>query len=225
MRGTDAQQSVLFRDVTLSQRIPMDYPLRRIRTLVGPALLALDAHCDMLYSSTCHPSIAPDRLLRALVLMVLCSIRSERQLIEQLNDNLLFRWFVGLERDDAVWDVTVFTKNRELLLRDKVESSTDADGRLYKKARPDKSVPCYLGHALMETRSGLVVAAEASFSGNAVALTLLDRVVPATAERAPDRAITLGADTMYQDKTFVKALRERQIAPHVPEYPAGTKLA
>ncbi len=163
--------------------------------------------------------------------MVLYSIRSERQLMEQMNYNLLFRWFVGLEMDDAVWDVTVFTKNRErlidgavsqrlleavlvearehdllseehftvdgtliqawaaarsfkeksdppapgrgsgtraqVLLRDKVESTTDPEARLYKKSAADKAVPSYQGHALMENRNGLVVAAEASQAATA----------------------------------------------------------
>jgi len=169
----------------------------------------MDEALDALYASGGRPSIAPERLLRAQMLMVVYSIRSERQLMEQLNYNLLFRWFVGLEMDDPVWDVTVFTKNRErliagdvsqqllvavleearehkllseehftvdgtliqawasaqsfkekkdspapgsgsgkdgeLLLRDKVESSTDAEARLYKKAQADKAVPSYQG--------------------------------------------------------------------------------
>jgi transposase len=176
----------------------------------------MDTSLDAMYASGGRRSIAPERLLRAQLLMILYSIRSERQLMEQLDYNLLFRWFVCLEMDDAVWDVTVFTKNRErliagqasqqllvavleqarshdllsqehftvdatliqawalaqsfkgkkdppapgagsgkkgeLLLRDKVESSTDADARLYKKALADEAVPSYQGHALMENR-------------------------------------------------------------------------
>jgi len=181
----------------------------------------MDGELEKLYSDRGRPSIAPERLVRATLLMILYSIRSERQLMEQMSCNLLFRWFVGLEMDKAVWDVTVFTKNRErlisgqisqrllesvlvearqhdllseehftvdgtliqawavarsfkeksdppqpgkgsghkgeVLLRDKVESTTDPDARLYKKATADKSVPAYQGHALTENRNGLVV--------------------------------------------------------------------
>jgi transposase len=106
----------MFSYVTLEQRIPQDHPLRPIRVLVDRALHRMDAEFDLIYSTTGRPSIAPERLLRSSLLMVLYSIRSERQLMEQTNYNLLFRWFVGLEMDDPVWDVTVFTKNRERLI-------------------------------------------------------------------------------------------------------------
>jgi len=220
--------------------------------------------------------------------MVLYSIRSERQLMEQLNYNLLFRWFVGLEMDDAVWDVTVFSKNRErlisgavsqrllesvlvearkhellseehftvdgtliqawaaarsfngksdppkpgkgsghkgeVLLRDKVKSATDPDARLYKKAAADKAVPAYQGHALIENRNGLVVAAEATLAATIAereaALALLDRVVGPKQQRSA-KQITLGADTQYQEEKFIEALRQREVAPHVSEYVKG----
>lgn len=102
--------------VTLAQRIPSDHPMRQIRAMVDGALEKMDAVFDALYSGTGRPSIAPERLLRAQLLMVLYSIRSERQLMEQINFNLLYRWFVGLEMDDAVWDVKVFSKNRTRLM-------------------------------------------------------------------------------------------------------------
>jgi transposase len=240
------------------------------------------------------PSIAPERLLRATLLMVLYSIRSERQLMEQMNYNLLFRWFVGLEMDDAVWDVTVFTKNRErliqgaisqrlleevlaearandllseehftvdgtliqawasassfkekkdppkpgngsgskgsLLLRDKVESKTDPEARLYKKAAADKAVPAYMGHALIENRNGLAVAVEATEAGNAAereaGVRMIDRAVKPKAERAATEAMTLGADTLYQEEKFIEDLRQRAIAPHVSQYTQpGNNLA
>ena len=216
------------------------------------------------------------------------TIRSKRRLMEQLNYNLLFRWFVGLEMDDPIWDVTVFTKNRErliagavsqrlldsvlveardqqllseehftvdgtliqawaaarsfhekkdppapgagsgsggeVLLRDKVESSTDPDARLFKKASADKSVPAYQGHALMENRNGLVVAAEATqaatIAEREAALRMLDQTVAAHAERE-GKNITLGADTQYQEAEFIKALRKRKVAPHVSQYQRG----
>src|SRR5580658_7267743 len=116
MRGDDGKQRSMYSYVTLEQRIPAEHPARAIRVLSDGALDRMDGELDQLYSTTGRPSIAPERLLRASLLMVLYSIRSERQLMEQLNYNLLFRWFVGLEMDDPVWDVTVFTKNRERLI-------------------------------------------------------------------------------------------------------------
>jgi transposase len=116
MRGEDEQQSGMFSYVTMEQRIASDHPARGLRALADRALERMDGELSKLYASTGRPSIAPERLLRAQLLMVLYSISSERQLMEQLNYNLLFRWFVGLEMDDPVWDVTVFTKNRERLI-------------------------------------------------------------------------------------------------------------
>jgi transposase len=289
MRGEDEKQSAMFSYVTLEQRIPSDHPLRSIRWMTDRALERMSGKFDELYSATGRPSIAPERLIRGQLLQVLYSVRSERQLIEQLDYNLLFRWFVGLEMDDEVWDVTVFTKNRErlidgevsqgllasvlvqagennllseehftvdgtliqawaaarsfeeksdppkpgagsgyggeVLLRDKVESKTDPEARLFKKATADKSVPSYQGHALMENRSGLVVGAAASQSAtNAereVALDLLDQVLVPAQQRNPEQQVTLGADTQYQDEKFIEALRQRAIAPHVSEYVKG----
>ena len=110
----------------------------------------------------------------------------------------------------------------EVLLRDKVESKTDPEARLFKKATADKSVPSYQGHALMENRNGLVVGAEASQSAtNAereVALELLDRVL---VTRHPEQEVTVGADTQYQEEKFVEGLRQRKIAPHISEYVKG----
>jgi len=272
--------------VTLSQRIPADHPARAIRAMVDRALERMDGEFDELYSHTGRPSIAPERLLRASLVMALFSLRSERQLMEQLSYNLLYRWFVGLEMDDPVWDVTVFTKNRErliegevsqqllwavveearahgllseehftvdgtliqawasarsfkeksdppapgsgsgskgtLLLRDKVESTTDPDARLYKKSAADKSVPAYQGHALMENRNGLVVAAQVTLAGNAsereAAVEMLDRTLAPQETRKAEQEITLGADTLYQDRQFIQDLRDRGVAPHVSEY-------
>jgi transposase len=283
MRGPDLQQTAMFSYLTLERRIPADHPLRSIRRLTDRALERMDEELDKLYSGVGRESIPPERLLRALLLMVLYSVRSERQLMEQLNYNLLFRWFVGLEMDDEVWDATVFTKNRqrllravlaeagenqllsaehftvdgtliqawaasrsfqeksdppgpgqgsgkrgELLLRDKVESKTDREARLYKKGTGDKSVPSYLGHTLMENRNGLAVAAQASLAGTAAereaALAMLEEVLGGKEQRAAGAEITLGADTQYQDPTFVAALRERAVAPHVSEYTKGANV-
>ena len=285
MRGQDCEQPAMFSYITLEQRIPADHPLRAIRALTDRALKSIDGELEPLSSWTGRESIPPERLLRALLLMVLYSLRSERQLMEQLNYNLRYRWFVGLDMDERVWDVTVFTKNRErliagavsqqllravlgeaqekqllsaehftvdgtlipawaasrsfqeksdppapgqgsgkrgeLLLRDQVESKTDPEARLYKKSSADKSVPSYLGHALMENRNGLGVAAQASWAGTAeervAALAMLDAVLGPRGQRAAEAEITLGADTQYPDPTFIAALRTRGVAPHVSE--------
>ena len=293
MRGEDQKQAGMFSYVTMEQRIPASHPARQIRAMVDRALQRMDAEFEQLYSRTGRPSIAPERLLRACLLMVLYSVRSERQLMERMNYDLLFRWFVGLEMDDPVWDVTVFTKNRErliagetserllqsvlvearehdllseehftvdgtliqawasarsfkeksdppapgsgsgrkgeVLLRDKVESTTDTDARLYKKAAADKAMPAYQGHALMENRNGLVVAAEATQAATVAereaALKMLDRTVAAKQKRHAEQKITVGADTQYQDGKFVEDLRQREVAPHISEYTqAGRNL-
>lgn len=106
----------MFSYVTMEQRIPADHPIRAIRAMVDEAMRELEATFSAMYARRGRPSIAPERLLRAQLLMVLYSITSERRLMEQLSYNLLFRWFVGLEMDDAVWDATVFSKNRERLI-------------------------------------------------------------------------------------------------------------
>jgi len=116
MRGPDERQAVLFSYRPIEDRIPGDHPLRALRRLVDPLLVALSPRFQALYARTGRPSIPPEQLLRALLLQVLYTIRSERQLMEQLDYNLLYRWFVGLAPDDAVWVPTVFTKNRDRLL-------------------------------------------------------------------------------------------------------------
>jgi transposase len=116
MRGSEREQPTMFSYVALEDRIPADHPLRTLRPVVERALAALSPTFDQIYADGGRPSIPPEQLLRALLLQVLYTIRSERQLMEQLDYNLLYRWFVGLGIDDAVWDVTVFTKNRQRLL-------------------------------------------------------------------------------------------------------------
>lgn len=123
MRGTLGDQGGMFSYVTLEARIPDDHPLRAIRAMTDAALRGMSRRLGELYSHTGRPSIPPEQLLRALVVQVLFSVRSERLLVEQLHYNLLFRWFVGLQMDDRVWDVTVFTKNRDRLLRGDVAQS------------------------------------------------------------------------------------------------------
>jgi transposase len=117
MRGDHSEPDAMFSYISAAQRVPKDHPLRAIRTMVDDVLRRLWSDFERLYSHTGRPSIPPERLLRALLLQVLYSIRSERMLMEQLDYNLLFRWFVGLSMDDPIWDATVFTKNRDRLLR------------------------------------------------------------------------------------------------------------
>ena len=116
MRGADQPQTAMFSYLSVEDRIPAEHPLRAIHALINPILAALSPRFEPLYARMGRPSIPPERLLRALLLQVLFTIRSERQLMEQLNYNLLFRWFVGLNPDDAVWGPTVFSKNRDRLI-------------------------------------------------------------------------------------------------------------
>lgn len=116
MRGTDTQQSSMFSYLSPDKRVPAQHPLRRIRVMVDEATQALSPVFSSLYSAFGRPSIPPEKLLRALLLQVLYTVRSERMLMEQLEYNLLFRWFVGLNMDEAVWVPTVFSKNRDRLL-------------------------------------------------------------------------------------------------------------
>ncbi len=120
MRGNDGKQSDLFSYVSLEARVPRNHPLRKMREMVDEALEGLGPDFEQMYSQMGRPSIAPERLLRALLLQVLYSVRSERMLMEQLDYNLLFRWFVGLGVDDEVWHPTTFTQNRERLLEQEI---------------------------------------------------------------------------------------------------------
>src|SRR6202521_6289639 len=116
MRGEVEEPEAIFSYITPAQRVPQDHPLRGIRKVVDAALEKMSLRFQRLYARTGRPSIPPERLIRALLLQVLYTIRSERQLIEHLNFNILYRWFVGLGLDDRVWDATTFTKNQNRLL-------------------------------------------------------------------------------------------------------------
>jgi transposase len=117
LRGADYQHSSMFSYISAEQRVPKDHPLRAIRVMTDRALSELGARFDAMYASNGRPSIPPEKLLRALLLQVLYTVRSERLLMEQLDYNFLFRWFVGLSIDDPVWDATTFSKNRDRLLK------------------------------------------------------------------------------------------------------------
>jgi transposase len=120
MRGTDEKQEAMFSYVSPEKRVPMDHPLRPVREMVDAVLKEMSPRFARLYAPVGRPSIAPERLLRALLLQIFYSIRSERLLMEQLDYNLLFRWFVGMEMDERVWDHAVFSKNRERLLNEEI---------------------------------------------------------------------------------------------------------
>jgi transposase len=136
MRGVDERTGSLFSFVDLEARVPKRHPLRKIRQIVNDALAALDDEFSKLYASEGRPSIAPEKLLRASLLQAFFSVRSERQLMEQLDFNLLFRWFVGLGVDDPVWDATVFTKNRDRLLDAEVAAKFMAAVLAHREVKP-----------------------------------------------------------------------------------------
>jgi len=123
MRGRDEHDETLFSFVQLENRVPHDHPLRTIRRITNEALVSLSEQFEAMYAETGRPSIPPERLLRALLLQAFFTIRSERQLMEQLDYNLLFRWFVGLSVDEAVWHPRVFSKNRERMLASEIAAA------------------------------------------------------------------------------------------------------
>ena len=314
MRGTDGASGSLFSYVDLEARVPARHPLRKIRQVVNEALASLDAEFEALYTDFGRPSIAPERLIRASLIQILFSVRSERQLMEQMQYNLLFRWFVGLGIDDPVWVPTVFTKNRDRLLTTEMSrkvmaailahrevapllsddhfsvdgtlvkawasmksfqpkaddtppyddpgsppgpdtpaedqphttetapmprpnrqnrnaevdfrgekrsnathaSTTDPDARLYKKSPGTGAVLCFMGHALMENRSGLIVQGDLTQAdGHAerrAALDMIHRHSPGST-----RQLTLGADKGFDAAEFVADLRQACVTPHIAQ--------
>ncbi|QNI31304.1 transposase [Alloacidobacterium dinghuense] len=228
MGGDEEQQSGMFSYVTMEAWIAWDHPARQIRSLVDRAWQRMDGELGKLYASTGRPSIAPERLLRAqLLLAVVEEARAHQWLSEAhftVDGTLIQAWastrsFQPKKEPPQAGSGT--GDGGRIRLRDKVESRTDPDARLYRKAAADRSVPSYLGHALMENRSGLVIAAEASLAATdaerRAAIRLLDRGVA----RPAGGRFTLGADTQYQAAEFIQALRERSVAPHVSEYVHG----
>ena len=134
MRGDDNQQEGMFSYISPEKRVPADHPLRPIRKIVDEILKEMSPKFQKLYSDVGRPSIAPERLLRSLLLQIFYSVRSERMLIEQLQYNLLFRWFVGMEMEEAVWNHAVYSKNRERLLNEEIAESFFQ--RVLERARP-----------------------------------------------------------------------------------------
>ena len=294
MRGEDARSGSLFSYVDLEARVVQSHPLRAIRTLVNEALAALVSDFSALYSPIGRPSIPPEKLLRAMLLQAFYSIRSERQLMERLEFDLLFRWFVGLGIDDAVWDHSVFSKNRDRLLEGEIAakflsavlaqpgvkrllstdhfsvdgtlieawasmksfkpikgpneppadgggrnqdtdfhgqrrsnethtSTTDPEAKLYRKGPGKEAKLCFMGHALMENRNGLIVdACLTPAGGHAERVAALHMIEP-RADRL--QAITLGADKAYDTEDFVNELRSMKVTPHVAQNLSGRSSA
>ena len=239
MRVDDKQQFGVFSYVSAEARIASDHPLRSIRKMLDEALEGLSGHFDKLYASGGRPSIAPEKLVRALLLQALYSVRSERLLLAVLEqahakqllsqehftvDGTLIQAWANRrsfkEKSDPPQRGTG-ARGRKLK-RDTHESSTDPDSRLYKKSASMTAVPCYLGHVLTENRNGLVISALATQASTTAereaALTMLDRTRKQRAKKA-----TLGADKAYQHKAFLTALRRRKVKPHVAEYEPNPK--
>jgi transposase len=283
MRGADEHPGSMFSYISLEERVPPDHPLRAIRRITDRAFERLSPRLGAMYVKFGRPSVAPEKLLRALLLQALYTIRSERQLMEQLDYNLLFRWFVGLGIDDAVWSPTTFSKNRDRLLdgdiataffdailidadtarllsdehftvdgtlleawasqksfrprdeeppsagssnpsvdfhgqrrrNDTHQSTTDPDARLYKKAQGREARLGYLGHLLMEHRSGLIVRAMVT---PATGYGEREAAIEMLADLPGRHRITVAADKAYDTRDFVADLRELGVTPHVAQY-------
>ena len=293
MRGLDERTGTLFSYVDLEARIRPDHPLRPIRAIVNEALADLEGAFAPLYAQVGRPSIPPEKLLRAMLLQAFYSIRSERQLMERLETDLLFRWFVGLGIDDPAWDHSTFSKNRDRLLEGDITarflsallaqprvkrllstehfsvdgtlieawasmksfrpkdssdeppsdggrnaqvnfrgetrsnathaSTTDPDARLYRKGRGKEAKLCFMGHALMENRSGLLVGTCLTRAdGHAERVAALALIEP-HADRP--RPITLGTDKGYDAEDFVNELRSMRVTPHVAQNTSGRRSA
>jgi transposase len=294
MRGGDDRTGELFSYVDLEKRVGSDHPLRSIRVIANEALVALGREFSALYAPIGRPSIPPEKLLRAMLLQAFYSIRSERQLMERLEYDLLFRWFVGIGVDDAAWDHSTFSKNRDRLLEGDIAakflsailaqprvkkllssdhfsvdgtlieawasmksfkprdgsgddppagsgrnaeadfhgeqrsnqthaSTTDPDARLYKKGAGKEAKLCFIGHGLMENRSGLLVdACLSEADGHAERVAALHMIEP-YADRP--RSITLGGDKGYDAADFVNELRSMNVTPHVAQNTSNRRSA
>jgi transposase len=292
MRGSDNRTGALFSYVDLERRVRVDHPLRPIRSIVNEALAALESEFAALYARTGRPSIPPEKLIRAMLLQAFYSIRSERQLMERLEFDLLFRWFVGVGIDDPIWDHSTFSKNRDRLLDGDVAtkvlsavlvqpqvkrllssehfsvdgtlieawasmksfkakdgsgeppgggrnpdasfrgerrsnathaSTTDPQARLYRKGTGKEAKLCFMGHALMENQSGLVVGACLTRADGQAERVAALALIESFADRP--RAITLGADKGFDAQDFVNELRAMKVTPHVAQNTSGRRSA
>jgi transposase len=229
MRGADEQTGALFSYLSPDALVPLDHPLRAIRPLVNAALLELSPKFEGLYASGGRLSIAPEKLLRALLLQAFYGVRSERQLMEQVTYNMLFRWFIGLSMDAPVWDVTVFTKNRERLLDGDVAVSfllaimgDPAVKRLYRKADGQPSRLCFMGHLLIENRHGLIVDVRTTHATGRAEREAAEAMILAATR---GRRATLGADKAYDAAEHIARLRAIGVTPHVAQNTSGRRSA
>lgn len=204
MRGSDQNSGSLFSYVDLEGRVPLKHPLRVIKGIVDDALRALDAEFEKLYEGTGRQSIAPERLLRASLLQTFYSVRSERQLMEQLDYNLLFRWFVGLGIDDPVWDHSTFSKNRDRLL------DADVAAKFLEAVLRHAQVKRFLSDDHFSV-DGTLVEAWASLKSFR-ARDASDE--PPAPGRNGERDFH-GADKGYDTRAFVNELRQMCVTPHV----------
>jgi transposase len=166
MRGEDHQQSHVFSYLSPEERVRPDHPLRAIREMVDVVLSQLSRSFDGMYAKVGRPSIAPEKLLRAQLLQMLYSIRSERLLMEEMDYNLLFRWFVGLNADDPVWDATVFTKNRDRLLQADVAKEFLATVNFRGERRSNQTHASKTDPEAQMARKGEGKESKLSYSGN-----------------------------------------------------------
>src|SRR6266436_2012088 len=232
MRGPDKLQSGMFSYISAERRVSSDHPLRAIRAMVDVALSKMGPQFETMYAKAGRPSIPPEQLLRALLLQILYTVRSERLLMEQLDYNILFRWFVGLSMDDEVWDGHKSFKKKgakttkppddsgnptvdfsgEKRSNATHESTTDPEAKLYRKSYGTESKLCYSGHVLMDNRHGLAVGGRVtqatSYAEREAAIELLAKAPGA------GRA-TLGADKAYDVRSFVETLRFLRVTPHI----------
>jgi transposase len=298
MRGSDARTGELFSYVDLEKRVRADHPLRSIRALVNEALATLEQDLSALYPPIGRPSVPPEKLLRATLLQAFYSIRSERQLMERLEYDLLFRWFVGIGVDEPAWDHSSFTTNRDRLLDGDIaakflaailaqprvkkllssdhfsvdgtlieawasmksfkprngapdnddgappagggrnaetnfhgekrsnethRSTTDPDARLYRKGPGKEAKLCFIGHGLMENRSGLLVDTSLTAAdGHAERVAALHMIEP-HADRPC--SITLGADKGFDAEDFVNELRSMNVTPHIAQNTTNRRSA
>jgi len=289
LRSADSKQQVFFSFKSIEDRIPQDHPIRPLKRLVDEALHRLSRDFDRLYSKVGRPSIPPEQLLRALLLQIFFSVRSEGQLVEQLEYNMMFRWFVGLNLDDDIWNHSTFMKNRDRLLEGEIaqrffaevlamakkqglvsqehftvdgtiieawashksfqpkdsdsgdggpsnsagggggrnpdvdyhgqrrkndthESKTDPDARLYRKSKGSGAQMCYLGHALMENRHGLVVDVRVTHAEGKAEQRAAENMAAAIKGK---HRVTIGADKGYDSDELLQSLRDMGITPHV----------
>jgi transposase len=283
MRGIDLNQGSLFSYVQLEERIPPTHPLRKIRIIADKALQSMNSKLSERYSANGRPSIPPEKIIKASLLQTLYGIRSEIQLMEQMEYNLLFRWFVGLGVDGKIWTPESFSTNRTRLFdsgltaqffnailaqakkkklvskehfavdgtlikawasqksicpkseeknnepkdpgnngidfrgekrsNDTHESKTDPDARMFRKSKGSESMICFMGHALMENRNGLVVDCETTkATGMAEREATLEML---TRRKNKSQKVTLAADKGYDANEFTNEIRNLKVTPHI----------